>query len=233
MMERVVAKDILSLYSIVSEHLAAHGDDSDLNHIDVSGIESMERLFAGSGFCGDISKWDVSRLSRSAEMFKDSAFAGDVSGWSLSALAVRNARAMFLSPHFASRLPKILDVGFGTTGCLVHQDFMGGFHPDNSLGDAARLFGSGALLNRYLHRSAELGAIGHLHMEKAYMARRAPSDFPQDLYEWVCSHKPLLMGLGLTPHEAGAQLMVLHKERGVSWELAALPVDFEAANGLE
>lgn len=231
-MERVVAKDILSWYTIVNEHLAAHGNDCDLNHIDVSGIESMERLFAGSAFCGDISKWDVSRLSRSVEMFKDSAFTGDVSGWSLSALAARNARDMFLSPHFASRLPKILDAALGTAA-LVHQDFMGGFHPDNSLGEAARLFGSGTLLNRYLHRSAELGQVNHLHMEKAYLSRRAPSDFPRELYDWVSSHKYLLLGLGLTPHEAGAQLMVMHKERGVSWETAALPVDFEAANGLE
>ncbi len=228
MTQTIVALDTFRLHTLVQEHVAVHGPRCDLNHIDVSRITSMPRFFAESEFNGSISRWDTRRFAYCVEMFKDSVFAGDVSNWSLDTLRASDARGMFDSPHFASRLPKIPHAVLGTMA-LVHQDFMGGFHPDNGLGDAARIFGSGTLLNRYLHRTAQLGEINHLHMEKAYVARRAPSDFPRELYEWVCTHKPLLLGLGLSPQEAGTQLVMLRNERSVQWETTPLPEDFDTS----
>lgn len=52
---------------------------------DVSGITSMEYMFAGTeAFQGDISKWDVSNVTDMSGLLAESSFNGDISDWDVS-----------------------------------------------------------------------------------------------------------------------------------------------------
>ena len=55
-------KDDEELKAIIKARIAEEGPDCNLNDIDVSGIDEMYNVFAGSNFNGDISKWDVSNV---------------------------------------------------------------------------------------------------------------------------------------------------------------------------
>lgn len=82
--QKVVARDIEHLKKLIKNPIKEDGNKCDLNYIEVSHIEDMSYLFAGSKFCGDISKWNVSSVTNMSHMFYKSKFNGDISQWDVS-----------------------------------------------------------------------------------------------------------------------------------------------------
>ncbi|WGK68219.1 BspA family leucine-rich repeat surface protein [Candidatus Haliotispira prima] len=65
--------------------IAELGNDADLNHIDVSKVTDMSRLFADSDFNRDISGWDVSGVTDMSEMFSGAfIFNQPIEDWDVS-----------------------------------------------------------------------------------------------------------------------------------------------------
>ena len=79
----VNGKDIVKvtnadIQSTMKAEIAKHGNTTNYNYIDVSGVTSMEKLFFAANdkgyefvnFNGDISKWDVSKVTSMQRMFE-------------------------------------------------------------------------------------------------------------------------------------------------------------------
>ena len=79
-----VAVDNKHLRKLVTQHIARHGAQCDMNHIDVSQINDFTGVFANTAFNGDISKWDTSNVTSMQELFASSPFNGDISQWNVS-----------------------------------------------------------------------------------------------------------------------------------------------------
>ena len=85
----------------ITRAMTAHGNQVDLNYIDVSDITDMSYLFSSltrgygrQAFNGDISKWNVSKVTSMREMFRDAtAFNQPLNTWTVS--SVTNMSAMF------------------------------------------------------------------------------------------------------------------------------------------
>ena len=82
----------------IKKEMRRNGHNCDLNHIDVSRIDNMDRLFFNSPFNGDISRWDVGHVVWMNEMFQESQFNGDLSQWNVS--RVVGMRQMFAKSNF-------------------------------------------------------------------------------------------------------------------------------------
>lgn len=103
-MRRVVAQDRDHLKELIEEAMEEHGDDCDLNHIDVSGVHDMDELFQNTHFTGNISRWDVSNVTTMYCMFEDSVFDGDISNWNVG--KVTEMRGMFTNSVFNGDISK-------------------------------------------------------------------------------------------------------------------------------
>jgi len=83
---------------ILKAELNRLGNNANLNHIDVSNITDMSRMFLSSKFNGDISNWDVSSVTNMSAMFSSSKFNGDIYNWNVS--SVTNMSNMFNRSEF-------------------------------------------------------------------------------------------------------------------------------------
>lgn len=90
------------LAELVKNELESKGFDCRLNHIDVSGVQSMRNLFSYSDFVGDISEWDVRNVVDANSMFYGARFNGDISKWRFSPNA--DMQDMFTSSAFRGDL---------------------------------------------------------------------------------------------------------------------------------
>jgi surface protein len=102
MKEKIVARNKEQLRRYIEWEIRDNGNKCDLNHIDVSQITDMERLFHCSNFNGDISKWNTSNVESMTMMFDESCFNGDISGWDVS--KVKNMIMMFSCSKFSQDL---------------------------------------------------------------------------------------------------------------------------------
>jgi surface protein len=94
----IKAKDKEHLKQLIQEEIKSHGNRCSLNHIDVSAVQDMSKLFLDSAFCGGISEWDTSNVWDMSNMFRRSAFNGDISQWKTS--SVIDMGAMFAGSKF-------------------------------------------------------------------------------------------------------------------------------------
>ncbi len=92
------------LKRLIRSEMYMFGTHCDLNHIDVSLVTSLERLFWKTNFRGDISRWHVSQVTNMSMLFSDSSFNGDISQWDTS--NVRDMTSMFAHSSFNGDISK-------------------------------------------------------------------------------------------------------------------------------
>lgn len=101
---KIIAKNRRHLEKLIEQQIELHGDECDLNHIDVSNVESLRAVFYLSTFNGDISKWNVSKVEDMCYMFANSSFNGDISNWNTASL--KHMEHMFEESDFNGDLSK-------------------------------------------------------------------------------------------------------------------------------
>ena len=93
-----------TIQDLISAEIQEYGYGCDLNHLDISGVTSLDGVFAESKFNGDISKWDTSNVKTMNRMFAKSRFNGDISNWNVC--QVENFEKMFEKSIFNNDISK-------------------------------------------------------------------------------------------------------------------------------
>lgn len=94
----IIATSRDHLRKIVLKAIKTEGPACDLNHIDVSSVEDMNKIFFKTAFSGDVSRWNTSKAKSMASMFMHSQFDADVSKWNVS--NVEDMQEMFMDCPF-------------------------------------------------------------------------------------------------------------------------------------
>jgi len=95
-MNTIKARGKEHIRSLIKDAMKKHGNECDLNHIDVSETTSLNGVFSPqyenncSAFNGDISRWNTSNVTDMSSMFYDSKFQGDISNWDVSRVTTMN-----------------------------------------------------------------------------------------------------------------------------------------------
>ena len=99
----IVALDKEHLKELIAEEMKLHGNNCNLNGIDVSNwdtsaVKDMNAMFFDCPFNGDISNWNVGNVTDMGGIFASSRFTGDISKWDVS--QVTNMNYMFYKSLF-------------------------------------------------------------------------------------------------------------------------------------
>jgi surface protein len=78
---KITAKTQKHLRELLENEIKLHGNNCDLNHMDVSNVNDMGYMFYSSQFNGDINAWNVSNVNNMAFIFYHSLFNGDLNIW--------------------------------------------------------------------------------------------------------------------------------------------------------
>lgn len=90
------------LFRAVREAMESHGNNCDLNHLDVSVITDFRSIFQHLPFCGNISRWNVSNATTLERMFEGCAFNGDLAPWGVK--KVKSFARIFHDSNFTGNL---------------------------------------------------------------------------------------------------------------------------------
>lgn len=134
-----------NIKTILEEELNRLGSNADLNHIDVSGVTDMHKLFRLTRFSGNVSKWDVSQVVNMAQMFQGTVgFECDLGEWNTE--NVKDMSRMFsLDSKFTGKglenwnVEKVEKTDMMFSGCTLFNAPIGNWKL-NSLRDASFMF---------------------------------------------------------------------------------------------
>ncbi len=61
--QKVIVTSREELAQLIDATIYHEGPHCDLNHLDISAVTDLSKLFQNNGFEGDISQWDVSNVT--------------------------------------------------------------------------------------------------------------------------------------------------------------------------